>query len=281
MAHRSEREIAQDPWGDLGGGLRFADWLGVFDDFQNWIIALLTPYEWEYERDRRDQSGTQIPVGLPDVQPLPEIAGDELSDLVIAESPGRTPPIFSEVSMPDPNDPRWGTVTYGKREDTIAGAGGIAADWYDYWDKVERGVFVLPPTPPTIVERAEDILLTPVEDVEMEEVVSFFDDLGDIFIDVARQRFGPDFEPTPAPRVNGGNGLPPAYDPAPGAVAATCDTGPSPVYKKVCGVYKWVYPKRRRRRQLLTESDYNGLLRIESLKVNKNMTVAIAKALTR
>ncbi len=73
--------------------------------------------------------------------------------------------------------------------------------------------------------------------------------------------------------------------PMPGNLPPTnaCDDDPMKgyVYKKVCGVWKWVKPKRRRRKVLLTESDYNGLLRIESLKVNKNMTVAIAKTLSR
>lgn len=53
------------------------------------------------------------------------------------------------------------------------------------------------------------------------------------------------------------------------------------VYKKVCGQYKWVKQTRRRRRKLLTESDYNGLLKLQTLKVNQNMTVAIAKAIGR
>lgn len=53
------------------------------------------------------------------------------------------------------------------------------------------------------------------------------------------------------------------------------------VMKKVCGQWRWVKPKRRRRKVLLTEADYNGLLRIESLKVNKNMTIALGKALSR
>ncbi len=47
-----------------------------------------------------------------------------------------------------------------------------------------------------------------------------------------------------------------------------------------CGRGGWI-KRRRRRRQLLSESDYNALLRIETLKVNKNMTMAIGKALTR
>jgi len=46
-------------------------------------------------------------------------------------------------------------------------------------------------------------------------------------------------------------------------------------------VWKWIKPKRRRRKILLTESDYNSLLRIQSLKVNQNMTVALAKTLGR
>lgn len=47
-----------------------------------------------------------------------------------------------------------------------------------------------------------------------------------------------------------------------------------------CGAGKWI-KYRRKRRRLLSESDYNALLRIETLKVNKNMTMAIGKALTR
>lgn len=53
------------------------------------------------------------------------------------------------------------------------------------------------------------------------------------------------------------------------------------VYKKVCGQYKWVKQKRRRRRKLLTDSDYNGLLKLQTLKNNANMNIAIAKALGR
>lgn len=53
------------------------------------------------------------------------------------------------------------------------------------------------------------------------------------------------------------------------------------VYKKVCGAYRWVHQKRRRRKKLLTDADFNALLRIQALKVNSNMTIAIAKALGR
>ena len=53
------------------------------------------------------------------------------------------------------------------------------------------------------------------------------------------------------------------------------------VYKKVCGQYKWVKQKHRRRKKLLTDSDYNGLLKLQTLKNNANMNIAIAKAIGR
>jgi len=52
-------------------------------------------------------------------------------------------------------------------------------------------------------------------------------------------------------------------------------------YKKSCGEWKWVKSGRRRRRKILTDSDYNGLLKLQTLKVNSNMNIAIAKAIGR
>jgi len=55
-----------------------------------------------------------------------------------------------------------------------------------------------------------------------------------------------------------------------------CGTA-SPVYKKVCGAYKWVFPKRRRRKQLLTNSDAAGLAKLKGLVgVGKTMDCWIA-----
>lgn len=44
--------------------------------------------------------------------------------------------------------------------------------------------------------------------------------------------------------------------------------GPSAVYKKVCGRYKWVFPKRRRRKQLVTKSDASGLATLKGIVGN-------------
>lgn len=57
---------------------------------------------------------------------------------------------------------------------------------------------------------------------------------------------------------------------------ADCGRG-SPVYKKVCGEYKWVYPKRKRRKALVTKSDAQGLATLKGIVgVGKTMDTWIA-----
>ncbi len=120
-----------------------------------------------------------------------------------------------------------------------------------------------------------DVVIAPPEEDEVGWIADL-GDLVDIYQDYSGQG-GTDPQPpavitTPTATVIPGTG---------GPVAAQCATGASPVWKKVCGVYKWVYPKRKRRRQLLTNRDYDDLLKLQTLKVNANMTAAISKALTR
>jgi len=44
--------------------------------------------------------------------------------------------------------------------------------------------------------------------------------------------------------------------------------GGSPVYKKVCGEYRWVTPKRRRRKRLATQSDLKDLAALKGILGN-------------
>lgn len=61
------------------------------------------------------------------------------------------------------------------------------------------------------------------------------------------------------------------------APAGHCGGGPSPVYKKVCGEYRWVYPKRRRRKALVTSGDAKGLATLKGIVgVGKTMDTWIA-----
>ncbi len=45
----------------------------------------------------------------------------------------------------------------------------------------------------------------------------------------------------------------------------SCEGGPYPVWKRVCGTYKWVMPKRRRRKQLATKGDIKSLAALKGV----------------
>ncbi len=120
------------------------------------------------------------------------------------------------------------------------------------------------------------------------EEVSFWDDLGDLAINVISQELGGGATgmvgTSVIPQSQGGivNGVPPT--------TVVSGIGLPPINPNTGQPYKnmkwdpykgkWVRC-RRRRRKLLTESDYNALLKIQTLKNNQNMQVAIAKALSR
>ncbi len=220
------------------------------------------------------QFSIHIPVGRPD-SPPPQSGVYVPSEYLIAErvlGPGSAPRpaiITDDIDMP-PMPPVIGeTRPFETRAGTI----------FHEWDGAQWIQSAMP-TVPTIVKGAEAVsIITDVWDV-----------VSDIFTDDPNKGWWDTWGTPPivAPPLTGqvlppaGSGTPPA-PPGYGQPMAPgqCSTGPKPVYKMVCGVYKWVYPKRRRRRQLLTDSDYNSLLRIQNLKVNTNMNVAISKALTR
>ncbi len=275
-------EIAEEPpptvFSDLGSG-PYIRQTTYFQDFIRELFGTFVYQPGVYVEDRRDEP--TVSLGAGDILPVQTVEGNELSDLVIAESPTGTSSVLDAAAvMTEAESLIWALNQPGVTFEEITLIRNRLAEL-----GVTGGLA------PTLMERAEDILLTPVQDVEVEEVAGFFDDLGDVFVtaagtylgglaDPSPQYFGPGSAPIgstlPVPQSQGGMAPPP-----PPGVSCRTECGPYPVWKRVCGVYQWVYPKRRRRRQLLTESDYNGLLRIESLKVNKNMTVAIAKALTR
>jgi len=115
--------------------------------------------------------------------------------------------------------------------------------------------------------------------------------LTDFFTPVAQtfvSNFAAGMGKTPGTGIIGGNGGGPQIMAGPIDAAGAlydCASGPPPpdncgpsaVYKKVCGSYRWVYPKRRRRKQLLTNSDAAGLAKLKGLVgVGKTMDTWIA-----
>lgn len=146
-----------------------------------------------------------------------------------------------------------------------------ARDWIDYWAKKAQGLNVLPPTAQT---RAAPIVSS--------QPVSKSMDLGALISDLGSQYIQTKYAPTPfmpaaipaggaiAAGVGaaagalglGGVGLP-FVDVIPGRPDSNC--GGRPVYKYHCGEYKWVYPKRRRRKALATQSDLRGLAALKGV----------------
>jgi len=244
-----------------GGGFSFFNW---FKDFPYWVVGsppqFITPDLPQIDRRDIETTYPEVPLGTENILSVSTEPGVELSDLVIAESS-----VDIHATTADTvTDPWFGAPPPPPVE--VVNAPLSDAEWLA---KMGLG--------PPVVQQP---VVQPTNLVE-EESVGVFDDLGDVFVDWVRAEVTPpQFQPTAAPVT--GQPIATQAGVAPQQMGAVCaPEGPSPVWKKVCGVYKWVYPKRRRRRALLTEGDYNSLLRIEGLKVNKNMTAAIAKALTR
>lgn len=191
-------------------------------------------------------------------------------------------PVPSQPAGPNPDDRRDEPVSPPTSADAMRRASVEALPGFASWNTATEYLIWVN----GVLERRTNIEAppfpgaTPVQ--EEEEVAEWIDDLGDL-ADIVGGFFNPQPDvvmydsgnPTvvPPPAANGGSPAAPS--------PAACATGASPVWKKVCGVYKWVYPKRRRRRQLLTNRDYDDLLKLQTLKVNANMTAAISKALTR
>lgn len=230
--------------------------------------------------DRRDITKThpEVPVGVEDFLPGVSDPGVQLPDLGIVE---RQPQIHSEIGgvWQSVGQGRWRIIWEGITYDGMTDSGAIQLSKEFGIEPPFMGFPDVTPSPEPDVPEPAPLLWPDGQPNTTGDDMTFhsdlFNDLGGIADDWLRGQLGLTGDATVS---DGGGGGPTIV--AQGA--ANCGAGgASPVYKKVCGQYRWVYPKRRRRRALLTESDYNALLRIEGLKVNKNMTVAVAKALTR
>jgi hypothetical protein len=105
-------------------------------------------------------------------------------------------------------------------------------------------------------------------------------DLGALISDLGSQYITAKYAPTPfmpppipaGPAIAAGVGAAaasmgvglPFVDVIPGMPDAKA-CGGRPVYKYHCGEYKWVYPKRRRRKALATQSDLRGLAALKGV----------------
>lgn len=106
--------------------------------------------------------------------------------------------------------------------------------------------------------------------------------LTDVFLPIATTAVSAKYAPQPQrvglSQVQGyepGGGFP-GYDIIPEPTGMQ-QCGPKPVFKYSCGGYRWIYPKKKRRKQLLTNSDAAGLAKLKGLVgVGKTMDTWIA-----
>lgn len=158
-------------------------------------------------------------------------------------------------------------------------------NWFDYWDqqalrpgpdwKDSLGGNVIRPDFIEAAKRgagwaqAQGNIINQKENKSM-DLGALITDLGSKFIDAKFAPPNPAFLPAAgaaaaaaAAAGAAGIGLP-FVDVIPGMPDAKA-CGGRPVYKYHCGEYKWVYPKRRRRKALATQSDLRGLAALKGV----------------
>jgi len=210
----------------------------------------------------------QIGYGFPNISvgtPPPAVApkGEGLPELV-PEAPFEPPwyvpePIDRRDIPPDIEKMSWA--------DWAASGRALPFDWMAYPMASDHPGFIgAIPAPPVLD------LGVPIQETDD---VSWIDDLGDL-VDIYDQITGPgDVLYNQDPGNATGSPTPDAPL-VPAIAGVNCSTA-SPVWKKVCGTYKWVYPKRRRRKQLVTNGDAKGLAVLKGIVgVGKTMDTWIA-----
>ena len=240
------------PYGFGRGGILGRTGGGIFSD---WVIGGIA---------RRRPTRINFPVGLPSVS-IPS-TGIGVPPMV-TNAPTTTPP-----NIPAPIDRRDQPSQPTVIPTTGTTAVRVARDWFEYWQLKNAGIAVSEPTPESRrAGTAPASLQTSPGGPEM--------DLGTLATDLLRQagtayiqrEFGPQtamaapaFLPDMIPDIDLGVPGPGVFTPS---APAACG-GASPVYKKVCGEYKWVQPKRRRRKRLATQGDLKDLAALKGIHGN-------------
>lgn len=264
IAHRSSFEILREierVCFDVGPNLNECSnlWIELIGGHQVW------------------QSPTypNIPVGPSIVQSPGTVPGGELSDLGDSEPQSALPAGVvgqaGPITVEDVPEQNMGITVTQTWQDYMAGGGTLPADYGSYpmasdypWGGADLNAN-LPP--------GGDVAFSWGD---------FFEDLGDLGIEYVGGMLG-----APQP---GSSFTPTVASTGVGTLNPTLGVGGPPINPQTGQPYKnMLYnPRtgkwtrcRRRRRKLLTDSDFNGLLKIQTLKVNNNMSIAIAKALSR
>lgn len=210
--------------------------------------------------------GTGVPQLPTTIEPIDRVPG--VVPIVIPPPPPYVPPTPPGGTEPPQPIPVLPEVIHVSWSDWMAGGGELPADWNQYPHASDHPIY-------TGVGVTND----PGPFFEPEEPLSI---LGDIYdaVDTSLGGWLPGGVPVgglpPAvyqPQFQAGlSGVPPlnpAMVPPAGSTVSVAASGQQGmVYKKVCGQYRWVKQKRRRRKQLATQGDLRDLAALQGILGN-------------
>ncbi len=202
----------------------------------------------------------------------------------------RSAPVATQAPPPPTRDRPIYTPDRRDLPDESGQAKMRAENWFDYWKEVVFNPLLLPPdnsasgkSDNTITDDPVTVVYGPtkVEDPDMSWIEDAYDWVDENYAGgwlpggvPVGGTIGPVAPPgfvTPGNGVVGGGGgggvIVPPQGPSGPAGPAACGPGGggTPVYKRVCGAYKWVYPKRRRRKSLATKGDLRDLASLKGI----------------
>lgn len=231
-------------------GVSEEDLGGVDDDFSGWFDDWLGGGTWSGggRQDRPSGNWPNVSLGFPAILEL-LLSGIGVPTLV------QPPTITPTITIPETVDLGTTTPTRGENvswNDWMASGNSLPADWNNYpmasdhpdFQGVALGDVLTNPS------------LNPSGENGMDLGASLIDLVGDLAgAYLTRPVVGSGFATTPT--------LNPAIVPPPGSQVGMTNNPAEGmkgmVYKKVCGEYRWVKQRRRRRRRLATEGDIKDL----------------------
>jgi len=150
----------------------------------------------------------------------------------------------------------------------------VAANWFEYHDAVAKGITIYPPgtgmSAPSVVTNIPTTPINPSSPGGTDM------DLGTLATDLLTtwgtaaiaNKYNNNAQAPSVQQVDFGDYFDiPGVDIVPQPPTASCGGG-APVYKKVCGQYKWVHSKKRRRKRLATQSDLKDLAALKGILGN-------------
>jgi len=205
-----------------------------------------------------------VGVGYISVETAAEILSEVVADIAAAAEANLPPPIDLRDTPPVQDQlPTPGTLPMHPQVNGVW----YPDNWFDYWAMIDQGLQVATPGTPIpggggTANGGDDVGW-------FEDTYEWVDE--NIFSGNLPGGAPPNgggggsgFAPPPT-TIPPPGGQPPFNLPPSGGMAACGPGGGRPTYKYYCGQYRWVYPKRRRRKRLASKGDLADLAALKGI----------------